>query len=86
MIYSKTKEGFDDNCNKGMELLIQREKRKMRYETSCRGSRSGTTANKINPYYLIGSIFFIFIFFILIFQWLITGGTLAYKGSPIAIN
>ena len=24
----------------------------------CRGSRSGTTANKINPYYLIGSIFF----------------------------
>ena len=53
----------------------------------CRGSRSGTTANKINPYYLIGSIFFyIFIFFILIFQWLITGGTLAYKGSPIANN
>ena len=32
-------------------------------ETVCRGSRSGTTANKINPYYLIGSIFlYIFIF------------------------
>ena len=56
------------------------------FEQACRGSRSGTTANKINPYYLIGSIFFYIYFFILIFQWLITGGTLAYKGSPIANN
>ena len=31
-------------------------------ESSCRGSRSGTTANKINPYYLIGLIFFIYLF------------------------
>ena len=30
---------------------------------SCRGSSSDTTANKINPYYLIGLIFlYIFIF------------------------
>ena len=36
MIYSKTKEGFDDNYNKGMELLIQREKRQMRHESSLR--------------------------------------------------
>ena len=52
----------------------------------CRGSSSDTTANKINPYYLIGYIFLYIYFLILIFQWLSTGGTLAYKGSPIANN
>ena len=38
-------------------------------KANCYGSSSDTTANKINPYYLIGQIFlYIFIFFILIFQ------------------
>ena len=34
----------------------------------CHGSSSDTTANKINPYYLIGEIFIYIHFFILIFQ------------------
>ena len=34
----------------------------------CRGSSSDTTANKINPYYLIGQNFIYIYFLILIFQ------------------
>ena len=44
---------FDDNltlCNHSIDTL-------------CRGSSSDTTANKINPYYLIGSNFYIYLFF-----------------------
>ena len=42
MINSKTKEGFDDNYNKAMELLIQRENRQMCHETSLREFESQT--------------------------------------------